>query len=337
MPATSRPGMSSLIKTSPTLGEEIPQPQAPRNDTKNYSSIQRSLSRSHDGYVPPPEKERDLALRALRCVGPVDQIATGHQPQITADRARRGLDRIRLAHCRAGHCHRVWPLEHHKHHWARRDVVDEARVERLALVLGIVTSSVSRSIVRMSSPTIFNPRCSSRPMISPVKPRCTASGLRITNVRSTATSCIPPYFLFTPHRRIKAKRDPNPEYAFEFTPNPPLSILLSNARFTPFVATIHWRPRLASRNGRRTPLLRSIAHLLERPHRHRHRDDQRNHDHRRRQQPLPRLHANPFRANRHPPGRAYLARLPFVLAVPSNLSRSGVASLRPESQAPDRR
>src|SRR5215203_2804537 len=85
------------------------------------------------------EKEPDLPLRTLCRVRPMDQIPTGHQPQIAADRSRSGIDRIRLPHGGSRHGYGIRPLEDHHYHWARRDVVDESRIERLALMLGVMT------------------------------------------------------------------------------------------------------------------------------------------------------------------------------------------------------
>ena len=68
----------------------------------------------------------------------MNDVGVHDEPEIAADRARRGLLGIRSAHELAAHRDRVGTGEHHLHDRTRGDVLDETLVERLALVLAVV-------------------------------------------------------------------------------------------------------------------------------------------------------------------------------------------------------
>src|SRR4051794_11301909 len=120
-------------------------------------------------------------------------------------------------------------------------------------------------------------------MISPTSPRCTASGLMITNVRSTATECFLPSQP-TPSR-INTSLSSRSYHTFLRAAR-----IAHRSRFTTRSLTLgsHVQP------ARRASFLRPVAGLFQRPERDRNGDNQRNPDRRRCQQPLVSLHGCPF-------------------------------------------
>ena len=105
--------------------------------------------------------------------------------EVAPDRAWRRGDRVGDAHQRADRLDRAVTLDDHRDERTAGDEVDEVAEERLALVLGVVRGwRSSRSSVRSSMATMVKPLRSSRPMISPTRPRRTPSGLTRTRVRS---------------------------------------------------------------------------------------------------------------------------------------------------------
>src|SRR3712207_223873 len=84
------------------------------------------------------EEEVGLALGRLVGVRAVDHVLADLEGEVAADRAGRGLERVRRADDLAGGLHGLVALEDHGDERAARDEVDELAEERLALVLGVV-------------------------------------------------------------------------------------------------------------------------------------------------------------------------------------------------------
>ena len=80
-------------------------------------------------------------------------------------------------------------LDHQQHHRRPGDEYQQIVVEALSLVLRVVAASGrSARAVRSSAATSRSPLRSRRAMISPTRPRSTASGLQMTRVRFTSAA-----------------------------------------------------------------------------------------------------------------------------------------------------
>src|ERR687892_333237 len=85
------------------------------------------------------EEQRDLALGGVRSVGAVHEVLARLEGEVTSDRARRGVARIRRSHHRAHDLPRVGTaFDDHRDERPARDERYEVVEERLALVLGVV-------------------------------------------------------------------------------------------------------------------------------------------------------------------------------------------------------
>src|SRR5581483_4285834 len=90
------------------------------------------------------EEDRDLAHGRLGRVRSVDEVLGQLDRQVTADRTPRRLARVRRAHQRPHHLERAGTLHDQEQRRAARDERHEIVVERLALVLRIVTGGSPR-------------------------------------------------------------------------------------------------------------------------------------------------------------------------------------------------
>src|SRR5207249_1945249 len=87
------------------------------------------------------EEERDLPLRALERIGPVDDVPPDRQREVPADRPRFGLRGIRLAHHLPHDGDGPLALQDHRDDGPRGDVRHEGVEESLALVFRIIRLS----------------------------------------------------------------------------------------------------------------------------------------------------------------------------------------------------
>src|SRR5919204_6970696 len=84
------------------------------------------------------EEQRDLAFRALRRIGTVDDVASDGESEVPPDRPRIRLRGIRLAHHLPDRRDRAVSFEDHRDDGPRGDVGHQGLEERLALVLCVV-------------------------------------------------------------------------------------------------------------------------------------------------------------------------------------------------------
>ena len=101
---------------------------------------QKARFRSASDELIVREPERDLARGRLRRVRAVDEVVRHREREVAADRARRGVLRVRGAHRRADDRDRRLALDDERERRRRGDEGDQLAEERLLAMLGVVAA-----------------------------------------------------------------------------------------------------------------------------------------------------------------------------------------------------
>src|SRR5215211_1106921 len=104
----------------------------------SFAFVQAARFRRRSSEIDIGEPKPNLALRRLRRVRAVDEVVRHREREIAADRARRGVRRVRRAHRRPDELDRFLPLDDQRERRAGGDEIDELTEERLLGVLRVV-------------------------------------------------------------------------------------------------------------------------------------------------------------------------------------------------------